>query len=63
MGPVRDLLGNRERRSALANRARTMAMRRYDPDRYARSVENIYLQVAGARPTGVPSDEPAPVSV
>lgn len=47
---IRDLLKDGQRRNALAEQAREMVMRRYDPERYARRLEAIYLDVARAEP-------------
>lgn len=60
---IRDLLGNTERRRELADRARTMVLRRYDADRYARRLEAIYLEVAGALPADAAAENKAPVAV
>lgn len=45
-GVIEDLLQDRERRRILAEQARKMVLGRYDPDRYARRMEAIYLEVA-----------------
>lgn len=51
-GAIKDLLEDGKRREVLADKGRNMVLRRYDPDRYARRIEAIYLEVARRRTLG-----------
>lgn len=61
-GVIKDLLEDPPRRKELADRAREVALRRYDPNRYARRMEAIYLEVACTRTAGSHHEERARVA-